>query len=92
MPWGDRKGDGPIAPLLKTPPPDLTRIAHRHNGEFPRGAVEKIIMGDAQHPSAHGTREMPVWGPVFSQIAWDLDLGRVRAYNLTTYLKEMQSK
>ncbi len=86
------KGDGPVAPLLKTLPPDLTLIAHRHNGKFPREAVERSIMGDSQHPSAHGTRAMPIWGPVFSQIAWDLDLGRVRAYNLATYLEGIQSK
>lgn len=86
------RGDGAMAVMLKTPPPDLTRIAQRNEGKFPREAVEKIITGDEARRAAHGTREMPVWGPVFSQIAWDLDLGRVRVYNLTAYVEEMQSK
>lgn len=86
------KGDGPMAALLKTTPPDLTRIAERNGGKFPRAAVEKIISGVEPRPSGHGPREMPVWGPIFSQIAWDLDLGQVRVYNLAACLEEMQSK
>ena len=31
----DAKGDGPMAKLLKTPPPDLTAIAVRNGGMFP---------------------------------------------------------
>jgi mono/diheme cytochrome c family protein len=86
------RGDGPMAPLLKTPPPDLTGIAQRNHGKFPRDTVEKIISGDEPRRSGHGTPEMPIWGPLFSQIAWDLDLGRVRVYNLTGYLEQIQSK
>ncbi|HML16276.1 MAG TPA: cytochrome c [Bryobacteraceae bacterium] len=86
------KGDGPMAALLKVPPPDLTRIAQRHEGAFPREAVEKIIRGEEPRQDAHGTREMPIWGPIFSQIAWDLDLGRVRVYNLAEYIEQMQAK
>lgn len=86
------KGDGRVASQLKTSPPDLTRIALRNGGKFPRETVEKIISGEAPRPGTHGTREMPVWGPIFSQIAWDLDLGRVRLRNLAEYIAEMQSK
>jgi hypothetical protein len=35
---------------------------------------------------------MPVWGPIFSQVAWDQDLGRMRVYNLAKYLEALQSK
>lgn len=86
------KGDGPMAALLKTPPPDLTRIAQRNEGTFPREAVQKIISGEEPRRIAHGPSEMPIWGPIFSQIAWDLDLGRVRVYNLTEYIEQMQAK
>lgn len=86
------RGDGPMAAMLKTAPSDLTRIAKRNGGRFPREAVEKIISGEEVRAAGHGTREMPVWGPIFSQIAWDLDLGRVRVYNLASYLEELQSK
>lgn len=86
------KGDGPVASQLKTRPPDLTRIALRNGGKFPRELVENIISGEAPRAEAHGTREMPVWGPFFSQIAWDRDSGRVRIRNLAEYIEEMQSK
>jgi len=35
---------------------------------------------------------MPVWGPIFSQIVWDQDLGQIRVYNLAKYLEKMQGK
>ncbi len=40
----DAKGNGPMAPVLKTPPPDLTQIAVRNGGVFPQKNVEKIII------------------------------------------------
>jgi mono/diheme cytochrome c family protein len=86
------KGDGPMAAFLKIPPPDLTQIAHRNDGKFPREAVAKVISGEEPRRSGHGPREMPVWGPIFSQIAWDLNLGEVRVYNLARFLEEMQTK
>jgi mono/diheme cytochrome c family protein len=86
------KGGGPMAESFKVPPSDLTRIAARNGGEFPVARVEKIIAGDEELTKGHGTRTMPVWGPIFSQIAWDQDLGRVRIRNLSTYLKTLQAK
>jgi mono/diheme cytochrome c family protein len=87
----DAKGDGPIAKSLKIPPSDLTRIAMRNGGTFPMARVEGIISGEAPLPGVHGSREMPVWGPIFSQVAWDMDLGRVRINNLARYLREIQA-
>jgi mono/diheme cytochrome c family protein len=86
----DAKGKGPMASSLKTPPPDLTRIAIRNRGVFPIMRVEKIISGEEQPSPGHGTREMPVWGPIFSQITHDVDLGRVRIDNLARYLRDIQ--
>ena len=54
-------GDGPVAPLIKTRVPDLTRIAHRDGGEFPAEDVRRTIDGRFDRP-AHGSRDMPVWG------------------------------
>jgi len=78
----DAKGSGPAAAALKTPPPDLTRIAIRNGGTFPFMRVQRIISGEDQSATVHGTREMPVWGPLFSEVSWDQDLGRVRIYSL----------
>jgi len=86
------KGDGPMAKALKVTPPDLTRLAARNGGKFPVSRVQKIIASKEPVPAGHGTREMPVWGPIFSQIAWDQDLGQIRVYNLAQYLEKMQAK
>ena len=88
----DGKGGGPMAKSLKVAPSDLTRISTRNRGVFPTARMQRIISGDEQLPAGHGTREMPVWGPIFSQIAWDQDLGRVRVYNLAKYLEGIQTK
>ena len=88
----DGKGDGPMAKSLKASPPDLTRLAVRYGGKFPMERVQKIIASKEPVPAGHGTREMPVWGPIFSQIAWDQDLGQIRVYNLAKYLEKIQGK
>jgi mono/diheme cytochrome c family protein len=87
----DARGNGPMAAALKVPPPDLTRIAERNGGMFPMARVERIISGEEPLPSGHGTKEMPVWGPIFSQVERDRDLGRVRIDNLTRYLMGLQT-
>jgi mono/diheme cytochrome c family protein len=86
------KGDGPMAKWLKTLPSDLTRISTKNGGMFPLAKVRRIIAGEEALPAGHGTREMPTWGPIFSQVAWDQDLGRVRIDNLARYLESLQAK
>jgi mono/diheme cytochrome c family protein len=88
----DAKGSGVAAKSLRVPPADLTRIAARNGGKFPLMRIERIISGDEQTGSGHGTREMPVWGSIFSQVARDQDLGRVRIDNLARYLRDIQTK
>lgn len=88
----DAKGDGPMANSLKVKPSDLTRIAARNGGTFPLMRVEQIISGEEQLPKGHGTSEMPVWGPIFSRVDVDQDLGRVRIDNLARYLRDIQVK
>ena len=56
----DARGAGPVAPHLRVPVPDLTTLAARRGGEFPRANVIDVIVGRQELP-AHGTREMPVW-------------------------------
>jgi mono/diheme cytochrome c family protein len=85
------KGDGPMAKSLKVKPADLTRLVH-NSGTFPLTRIDRIISGEEQPPSGHGTREMPVWGPIFSYVERDQDLGRVRIDNLARYLRDIQVK
>jgi mono/diheme cytochrome c family protein len=86
----EAKGDGPKAATLEIPPPDLTRISARHGGTFPLMLIEKIISGEEELPHGHGP--MPAWGPIFSQVDRDQDLGRLRIDNLARYLRDIQSK
>jgi mono/diheme cytochrome c family protein len=61
---GERgKGDGPVAPLLVTRPPDLTTIAARAAGRFNQPEVFAAIDG-RRRVRGHGPAEMPVWGDV----------------------------
>jgi len=52
--------------------------------------VSRIIAGEEQPLSGHGTSDMPVWGPIFSKVEADQDLGRVRIDNLARYLSQLQ--
>src|SRR5262245_1893586 len=56
------RGDGPVARALKTPPADLTTLAARHGGLFPRRQVEEFVT-HGRDVAAHGSSDMPVWGP-----------------------------
>jgi mono/diheme cytochrome c family protein len=60
----DARGNGPRAFGLSIPPPDLTKLAQRNGGTFPRERVTALIDGRAS-VSGHGSREMPVWGKWF---------------------------
>lgn len=59
------KGDGPVTDFLSgAVVPDLTVLQISNGGVFPVTAVYEMIDGrDAA--SAHGTRDMPIWGSRF---------------------------
>jgi mono/diheme cytochrome c family protein len=86
-------GDGPVASSLVTAPPDLTRIAERRGGAFPLAELASVINGEAM-VSAHGTRDMPVWGERFAEeeggdtLTDRLVMGRIRM--LLYYLQAVQ--
>ncbi len=85
-------GNGPMATILKERVPDLTTIGRRNGGPFPLARVQKIIDGTESAGLGHGTREMPIWGPIFSQVTSDRDYGKVRIYNLAKYLESIQKE
>jgi mono/diheme cytochrome c family protein len=86
------KGDGVMTSSLKVKPSDLTRIAARNGGTFPLMRIESIISGETPPQAGHGSSQMPVWGPIFSHVERDQDLGRVRIDNLARYLRDIQVK
>jgi|SRR5271170_3351637 mono/diheme cytochrome c family protein len=88
----DLKGSGPISPEFKNPPSDLTTLAQRHEGKFPEAYVEDVLRNGVKKP-AHGSTEMPIWGPLFASIpGTDPELVSIRIVNLTNYIKSQQAK
>jgi mono/diheme cytochrome c family protein len=89
----DGKGSGPVVPALKTQPPDLTTLAERNSGAFPRARVEAFVTGDTPRGvPAHGSKEMPVWGPIFRALDEREALNKARIGNLVDYIQSLQSK
>ena len=87
------RGDGPASKALKGKVPDLTRLSRRNGGVFPAVHVRSTIMlGSDDLLPAHGSKQMPIWGPIFHDIEFDQDLGHVRLENVTKYLEAMQRK
>jgi mono/diheme cytochrome c family protein len=88
----DGKGGGPVAPALKVRPTDLTILARQNGGKFPSIQVAKSITGEAGI-SAHGSKEMPIWGPVFMSMSHQHEsVVHLRVANLTEYIKSLQQK
>lgn len=86
----DGKGHGPAAEALKAKPADLTALTKNSGGQFPEARVRSTVTGE-EVLAAHGSREMPIWGPVFHQIEADVDRGQVRLENLVKYLESIQT-
>lgn len=85
------KGNGPAATTLKTPPADLTQLAKRHDGKFPYEYVGGVIRFGKPF-SAHGSSDMPVWGPIFSMVDFHEMAIRQRIRNLCEFLASQQEK
>ena len=88
----DGKGGGPAASALKTPPADLTLLSKNNGGKFPTPKVSSILRGTSDLP-AHGSKEMPVWGPLFRSISGGHEGEfQQRVNNLTQYVESLQAK
>ena len=85
----DGAGHGPVAVALKTAPSDLTQLATKNNGVFPRQRVRDYITNGAGVP-AHGTNVMPVWGPTFRALDTSDVSVSVRIANVVEYLATIQ--
>ncbi|MBZ5596744.1 MAG: cytochrome c [Acidobacteriia bacterium] len=88
----DAKGNGPAAAALNAAPADLTTLAKKNGGKFPDMKVTSVLRGQAS-VAAHGSQEMPVWGPIF----WRMSQGhpvevQQRIANLSSYIKSLQEK
>jgi len=88
------RGDGPASVSLRSRPADLTQIAARRGGRFSRGEIAQFVDGRFS-VSAHGSREMPVWGEVFTREIPEADvaesIARGKVLVLVEYLKSIQA-
>jgi len=88
----DGKGNGPAMSALKVAPTDLTQLARRRGGRYPEMRVFNTIAGDANVPS-HGSKDMPVWGPLFSRLSEsEAPKAKLRIRNLTKFIESMQAR
>lgn len=88
----DGKGHGPAAPSLRTHPSDLTTLAKRRGGTFPVDYVTNVLQFGLGF-SAHGSTEMPVWGPLFRYIEnYNEAAVRQRIKNLCDFLESIQGR
>jgi len=88
---GDQgKGDGPAADALKKTPADLTQIARKNGGAFPKVQVSRVIDG-VDVIGAHGSRAMPVWGSIFRSMEGSAS-ETLRVNALMEYIEDLQAR
>jgi mono/diheme cytochrome c family protein len=82
-------GNGPTATTLRKRPTDLTQLAKGNHGVFPTEEVSRVIENGTI--AAHGSSEMPVWGPELSRLSGhDIDIQLLRVHNLVSYIGTLQ--
>ena len=87
----DGKGNGPAALALMKQPTDLTLLAQKNGNKFPAMLVISAIQDGTQ--SAHGSKEMPVWGPILSSLSEHSPMiVTQRISNLTGFIESLQVK
>lgn len=89
------RGDGPAAADLDVPPADLTHIAKRNNGVFPRAEVMSVIDGYTRTDQHGGS--MPEFGALLEGpvVLYDSGDGRMTPtpqplVDLAVYLESIQ--
>jgi mono/diheme cytochrome c family protein len=88
----DGRGQGPVAPALKSQPTNLTTLARNNNGKFPATHITTVLQNGVNLP-AHGNAAMPVWGPILGKMDVTNPLDRdLRISNLSEYLRSLQEK
>jgi len=85
-------GNGPAQSALKTPATDLTTLAQKNGGKYPALHVSSVLRGDAEL-AAHGSKDMPVWGPLFRNLSQGHDAEvQQRIANINSYIDSLQKK
>jgi mono/diheme cytochrome c family protein len=85
----DAKGR-PATPAMRSPSADLTQLAVHNGGVFPHDRVIAVIKHGSPATSAHGPKNMPVWGAIFRSMEPSDTLVEIRIENLVRYLESLQ--
>ena len=88
------KGNGPAAAAMKRQPTNLAAMSRNNGGKFPSTHIASVLEFGAANP-AHGTAEMPVWGPMLGSVDTatnDANVRALRISNLSRYLQSLQQK
>jgi mono/diheme cytochrome c family protein len=86
------RGDGRLVDRLRVKPPDLTGLARRNKGTYPKDAVRRIL--DGRDPvEGHGSADMPTWGDAFKDSREGYSEARVRERidDLVEFLRTIQA-
>jgi len=87
----DARGDGRMADALGVRPADLTLLARRNGGKFPKSRVQRIV--DGRRPvEGHGGPGMPIWNDAFKDASDAYGEARVkeRITAVVDYLRSIQ--
>ncbi len=88
----DGRGQGPVASALKVAPSDLTVLSKNNHGKYPDTHLVAVLQNGAEI-QAHGTVEMPVWGPILGRMNQNNPQDRLlRISNLSRYVESLQVK
>lgn len=88
----DGKGHGPASVALKAQPTDLTVLSRNNHGKFPDSHIVTVMQFGSE-VQAHGSSDMPVWGPILGRMnATNAQDRMLRISNLSRYLQSMQAK
>lgn len=84
------RGRGPAYQTLSATPPDLTLLAQRNGGAFPRSSVERCIRASARRPAMADGTDMPVWT---APASLDHDPGAAaHAESIAVYVESLQRR
>jgi mono/diheme cytochrome c family protein len=82
------KGDGPAASGFKKAPRDLSRLAHDNGGKYPSAQVSATL--SMEECCVHGSKVMPIWGPLLSSVSGSQAETQLRIANLVKYIETLQ--
>jgi len=85
------RGDGPAAKTFQRPLADLTTLASRAGGAFPRAEVTRLVDGQ-QKTTGHAPGDMPEWGRVLRSLEGDGRTARRQIDAVVRHLESMQQK